>query len=220
MVSKPCLFSNEGLLQEAAVLALLDLPSSIGVGHGWQPISGPYKVTESDRNRIVTLDWRPAFDVFREVVASFSLHQVTEDNFFDAAKSFPFGMGRLGAEMIIRDPVSVGAGKSLLCVGDVPRGSYLHIMKGDVDSLVRAAVEAREIGLKGFTGDLEGAVTLFIDCISRVLFLEEQFPRELEAVARGAPPLVGALSIGEIANTGRAYLEFYNKTAVVAIIGE
>ena len=59
----------------------------------------------------------------------------------------------------------------------------------------------------------------FIDCISRVLFMEDNFKKELEAVSDGVFTF-GALTIGEIASMGDAYLEFYNKTAVVAVLGD
>ncbi len=49
---KLCLFSNEGLLEDAAVVAFLDLESGIGVSHGWEPIRGPFQVTESVGNII------------------------------------------------------------------------------------------------------------------------------------------------------------------------
>jgi len=60
-------------------------------------------------------------------------------------------------------------------------------------------------------------VELFIDCISRVLFLDDSFPLELQAVHERQLPLIGALTIGEIANSGKDYLDFYNKTAVVGM---
>jgi hypothetical protein len=50
--------------------------------------------------------------------------------------------------------------------------------------------------------------------------LEDRFGEEIEAVYRESTPLVGALTIGEIANSGRDYLEFYNKTSVVAVLRE
>ncbi|EQD46615.1 hypothetical protein B1A_14553 [mine drainage metagenome] len=53
-----------------------------------------------------------------------------------------------------------------------------------------------------------------MDCISRALFLEQDFRQEL-AVIHSPAPMLGALTIGEIANSGQDYLEFYNKTAVV-----
>jgi len=64
------------------------------------------------------------------------------------------------------------------------------------------------------------AGTLVFDCISRALFLQDHFAQELAAVAQGQSPLFGALTIGEIANSGRSYLEFFNKTTVVARLGE
>jgi hypothetical protein len=51
-----------------------------------------------------------------------------------------------------------------------------------------------------------------------VLFLEDKFSQEINAVWSADQPLVGACTIGEIANSGSDYLEFYNKTSVVAIL--
>jgi hypothetical protein len=45
----------------------------------------------------------------------------------------------------------------------------------------------------------------------------EGFGDELVAIDDGLP-MVGALTLGEIANSGRDFLEFYNKTAVVGLI--
>lgn len=61
---------------------------------------------------------------------------------------------------------------------------------------------------------------LLIDCISRALFLEDEFDREIEAVYQENVPLIGALSMGEIANNGKDYLELYNKTCVVGILAD
>ncbi len=43
--------------------------------------------------------------------------------------------------------------------------------------------------------------------------------RELKVVAMGLP-MAGALTLEEIANTGDAYLKFYNKTSVVGILDD
>ncbi|HEY8905633.1 MAG TPA: FIST C-terminal domain-containing protein, partial [Rhodoferax sp.] len=68
-----------------------------------------------------------------------------------------------------------------------------------------------------YTGQPGRESLFFIDCISRVLFLGPDFPKEMVAVNTGQP-LIGALTLGEIANNGSDFLEFFNKTAVVGLI--
>ncbi|GAB4446596.1 MAG: hypothetical protein Kow0031_29250 [Anaerolineae bacterium] len=217
-VQKPCLFTRQGLIQDSAVLALAELKSGVGVSHGWRTISGPFKVTEADRNIIKSLDWQPAFEVYRQVVEKASDQTFTGNNFFEIAKGFPFGINKLGAEKIVRDPIQVTPEGGLVCVGEVPPESFVDILSGNLNSLVDAASNALFLGQEAFGGDPTPQTNLFIDCISRVLFLEDDFSLELAAVASQNTPMIGALTLGEIANSGKDYLEFYNKTAVIGVL--
>ena len=218
MKQKPCLLTNEGLIQDSAVLAMLDMESGVGVRHGWDKISGPYKVTESDRNIIQSLDWKPAFEVYREIVEKHSGKVFTDHSFFNISKCYPFGISKLGAEVVVRDPFLLGENGSLICVGEVPQDSFVNILTGDVSSLVDAARKALALAQEVLTEKGTNKITFFMDCISRVLFLGDKFNMELNAVSDENIPLIGALTIGEIANSRKDYLEFYNKTAVVAVL--
>jgi hypothetical protein len=214
--NQPCIISNLGLLQDSAVLALTELPSSIGVAHGWKPISDAFKVTEAKGNRIITLDWRPAFEVYREVVEKHSGLSFHLMPFFDIAKAYPFGIAKLDAEMVVRDPMQEDLGE-LVCVGEVPQGAFVHILYGRPDTVIEAAGHALKLAQLDYAGGKPGLM-LFVDCISRVLFLGEDFHQEINAVASEEIPMVGALTLGEIANNGREYLEFYNKTSVIGLL--
>jgi len=215
-VQRPCLFTNQGLIQDSAILALVDLQSGIGVSHGWERINGPFKVTEVDNNVIKSLDWKPAFEVYRQVVESASGQTFNDENFLDIANGYPFGITRVDAECIARDPIAVGEANELICLGKVPTNSYVDILSSSPEAVIDAARTAMQRGQTAFSGESANA-TLFIDCISRSIFLEDKYPSELEAVDSPNMPLVGALTLGEIANNGDDYLEFYNKTAVIAV---
>lgn len=216
-VQKPVLFTNEGLIQDAAILALTDIESGVGVNHGWTDVEGPFKVTESDRNVIKTLDWKPAFQVYKKVVEKHSGKTFTDDNFFDIAKGYPFGISKLGAEKIVRDPLSLDENNGLVCVGEVPQDVFVHILTGNTKSLINAAKKALSLAVESLKPDINYKTTFFIDCVSRVLFLNKEFSKELLAVSDESIPLIGALTLGEIANSGKDYLEFYNKTSVIGV---
>ncbi len=213
---RPSLFTNEGLLEDAFIYAYSTRPSSIGVDHGWKSIRGPFQVTRAEGTVIKELDFRPAFSVYKKVVDQYSLEPIDKDNFFSIAKSFPFGINTVSDARIVRDPILLN-GDEMVCVGSVEEGDYVDILQGNSDDLIQAARDAALSAQKGM--HFEEEFTLFIDCISRVLFLDEKFEEEIMAVYREGPVLVGALTFGEIANDGRAYLQFFNKTAVVGRIG-
>ncbi|QJB55246.1 FIST N-terminal domain-containing protein [Pseudodesulfovibrio sp. zrk46] len=214
----PCVISNEGLQLDTAVCAGFRMRSGVGVCHGWTTIDGPFQVTESEGNTIKSLDWRPAFEVYREVVEAHSNTQFISVPFFDIAKAYPFGIAKMGAERIVRDPVTLDGDRNIICVVDVPQGVSVDIMHGDDDSLIQAAHGALKKAQANFPDDASPNLALVMDCLSRVLFLDEKFGDELKTMVPENIECVGACSLGEIANSGKDYLELYNKTAVAALL--
>lgn len=217
----PCLLTPAGVLQDAAVVGLVDLDSRLGVRHGWRKVTGPFVATRTSRNVIEELNWRNAFDVYREAVEADAGTPVTRESFYDVRKRYPFGIHREGCEDVVRDPIAVTEAGALVCVGEVPENAVLHVLKGDRRALVEAAGRAVQDCRPGeVTGERHGLV---IDCVSRVLFLEEDFENELRAVrdglgcdGEGAPQ--GALTLGEISSSGDGYLEFFNMTVVTGLL--
>ncbi len=214
-IQRPCLFTNRGMLEDAAVIATIPGQAGVGVAHGWSQVEGPFRVTEADQNAIISLDWKPAFEVYKAVVEAHSGQHFTDDNFFSIAKAYPFGITRLDSERVVRDPFAVGDNGELICFGEVPQSEHVDILHGDEPSLIAAARRARQMADERLGEPLQ--VRLFMDCISRVLFLEDAFDREIaEVCTEDGVGLLGACTIGEIANHGGDFLEFYNKTSVVA----
>jgi hypothetical protein len=219
---KPVILTPNGIKKDCAVILNIDLESYIGVSHGWKSISGPHQVTKSDKNKIIELDYKPALQVYKSVVEPHNNNiKITEENFFEVAKGYPFGINKFDSEKIVRDPIFL-ENNSLVCVGEVNQGDYVDILNGDNALLIEAAKHAKDISLQAIenTSDIsnKNSFALFIDCISRVLFLEEDFSKELNNVKIDNIPMVGALTLGEIANNGNDYLEFYNKTSVFGLL--
>lgn len=213
----PSIFSNQGMLESAAVIGMMDIKTSIGVAHGWEAISEPLKVTESERNEIISINWKPAMEVYQDIIEKHSGKKFDFEDFLGTVKSYPLGIAKLDSEMVVRDPFMT-KDKSIFTLDDVEKGSHIHILYGNMDSLLEGAQRAKGLAFedKIDKGDKE---ILLIDCITRVLFMNENYDQELERLDphnRG----FGALTLGEIANNGDAYLEIFNKTAVVCAFHE
>ncbi len=221
MQNTPCLFTNAGLIKDSAIMALTDSQSGVGVRHGWKKISGPYKITGTDGNAVKSIDWEPAFEVYANIVKEHSGKIITRENFFDVAKHYPFGMSKLSkSESIVRDPFTVDDENSLILATEIPRESFIDVLTGNPESIVEAAHESYNRANDIYKGDSVDKTILLIDCVSRALFLGDNFIDEIMAVSEANTPMIGALSLGEIANNGREYLEFFNKTCVVGILSD
>lgn len=210
--STPCILSNKGLRSDAFVMGLTAAPVSLGVAHGWHPISEIMKVTESKGRELISINWEPAFKVYRKVVEKHSGRSFYDSDFFELAKSYPFGKPLVQAEYVVRDPFETDQ-TSIYLVDAIETGEFVYIMHGEKDSLLEGAQQAAELAQKGAPAEASG--TFCIDCISRRLFLGDEFTEELATVSADHSA-VGALTIGELANSGDSYLELYNKTICVA----
>jgi len=222
---RPCVITRHGVHQDAAVIALAARPSRLGVGHGWREIRGPFVATRSRRNVIAQLNWENALEVYRGVIEPDSSVKITRENLYEVAGASPFALRKHDQEMLVRCAVSIGDGGSLVCVGEVPENAVLSILKAEPGDLVEAAGRAAREAHAG-DGSTHGEVThcLVADCVSRATLLGSRFPEELAAlseglggVASGCSP-VGMLTLGEIASRGQGYLEYFNKTCVVAVM--
>ena len=212
----PCIFDNSGIFQDAALIILTSSRMRLGVKHGWQKIAGPFVANKTDGNKIYELNWHPAFEIYKEVVEAHARASFDKSDFFSISKGFPFGIFKEGKEDIVRDPISEEDG-SLVCVGNVSQNVALNVLCGDNEQLIESASVAAKEAIDGLTKDI-----LIVDCISRVLYLENAFKDELNAVKReiqragSTLKTEGVLSIGEISSSKEGYLELYNKTIVVS----
>ncbi|MEO0898387.1 MAG: FIST C-terminal domain-containing protein [Bacteroidota bacterium] len=217
----PCLFDNKGIYQDAALVAFIPSEIKLGVRHGWKKIMGPLIATKTHKNIIVELNWQNAFEVYKEVVEADSKEKFNGDNFFDIAKGYPFGIYKEGEEDIVRDPITVNDKGELTCVGEVPENTVLNILKGEPENLIHSAALATSDSLAQLQG--KKATPILIDCISRVLFLEDRFSEELQAMKDSLTHLEGeipqgALTLGEISSYGEGFVDFFNKTFVLGLL--
>ncbi len=229
---QPCILSSEGLVQDAAIVCTLAYEVQLGVRHGWQQLNGPVVATRTQSNEILELNWRPALDVYKSVVEQDynegrkkeEKEALQADNFFEIAKCYPFGIYREGQEDIVRDPIMVGEGNSLICVGEVPENTVLNILKGEVGHLIQSAQNAIQDTIVTEAAADRLRHTLVFDCISRTLFLEGSFEEELAVInqkiksRRKEVTPQGVLSLGEISSYGEGMLEFFNKTIVIGTL--
>ena len=224
MKQDPCVFTAEGFVQDAAIVTFVKLRTILGVRHGWKQIMGPVVATKTRKNVIMELNWRNAFEVYREVVDADSGTRLTKKDFFNTAKAYPFGIYSEGGEDIVRESIAVNEKGELVCVGEVPENAMLSILKGTKSSLIQAAGQAIESCRHPDGRKIR--CCLVIDCISRVLFLEDDFTEELATVQAGIGSISadiipeGILTLGEISSYGAGIPEFLNKSIVVGAFYE
>ena len=219
---RPCVFTRDGAFQDAAVVTFVDLFSRLGVRHGWQRHAGPVVATRTRGNVICELNWRPACEVYREAVEPLLDEPLTAENFFACSAAFPFGIYKEGREDVVRDPIAVGENGELVCVGEVPENAVLNLLRGERSDLLGAAAQAgRDLRVHGA---IRAHSSLVIDCISRTMFLGDEFERELATISEhigsidAALDVQGALTIGEISSQGDGFVDFLNKTIVAAVL--
>ena len=209
----PCIFTNDGLREDAALFISVSANLKINLSSGWQKALGPYLVTSAEGNVIHTLNYQPAFDVYRDAIASITQHVVSAEDFCNYAIDFPIGMESGDGEAIIRDPIQVN-GSSLLCVGSVPQYSMVHIMKATTKELIDSVTHMAQ----NISSNNHSQYVIVFDCVSRMFCLRDRFTQEISSIKNSVnanAQVIGALTLGEIASSPNGSIQLHNKATVV-----
>lgn len=213
----PCLFDGERLVQNGVLMLLLTHHKGAILEHGYHANPHTSYATSTSGNRISQIDWRPAFEVYRELVREHYGEEVTAQNFYQYAVHFPFGIVRANHHVVVRIPVMLADDGSLFCVGEVPPNSVLTLLKAPTVRTVETLHNLTE-GLNTLNGNIADAELLLFYCAGRRLHLgPEMSTTELDAFAglTHAAQISGALSLGEIGgSTVHGYPLFHNATLV------
>lgn len=215
----PCLFDSQRLVQNGMLLMLLKQHHGAILEHGYHAPDHTVYATATEGNRISQIDWRPAFEVYQELVFKLYKVEITPENFYQYAVHFPFGIVRANHHVVVRIPVMLAEDGSLFCVGEVPANSLLTLLEAPkVDSI--ETLRVLNDGLTSLNGGPVGAELLLLYCAGRRMHLGlEAATSELREFSQrtGAQKTAGVLSLGEIGgSTVHGYPLFHNAALVAS----
>jgi len=215
----PCLFDGKRIINNGVLLMLLKPHRGAILEHGYYAPAHTVYATSTAGNRISQIDWRPAFEVYQELVRKQYNVEITASNFYEHAVHFPFGIVRANHHVVVRIPVALHEDGSLFCVGEVPANSMLTLLESpsvDTQETLRVLID----GMTALNGDPAGTELLLFYCAGRRMHLGiEKATVELqELTARAkATQIAGALSLGEVGgSTVQGYPLFQNATLVAS----
>jgi len=212
----PCLFDNSRIFQDGVLVILLKHHAGAILEHGYRAPSQMISATATKGNRIISIDWRPAFEVYREMAQTHYNIVINKDNFYQYAVHFPFGILRANGEIIVRIPVALEEDGSLFCVGEVPANSVLTLLNAPEVDLAKTIKTLAE-GLTALAGSTKEKNLVTFYCAGRRLHIGDKAGEELQTLAghTQANRIVGALSLGEIGSSIQGgYPLFHNATIV------
>ncbi len=192
-----------------------DAPMGIGVRHGWRTIGEPLLVTSSSGTEVVCLDNRPALQVYLEHTGSGRDLLGDPDAFAAFARTHPLGLRRRDSEEVRFISGADFETGSLTCIAEVPEGSLVWFMGGDLASVLEGTAASCSDALANL-GGREPLGLLMFDCIARRSVLGPLGVDDEMAVVRQVLPSVptlGFYTYGEIARTHGAR-GFHNQTLV------
>lgn len=219
LIQEPVIFDQNRFYMNSAIVLASSSKIGIGVKHGWKSLKGPLIATQCHDNIIEKINYHDAFEVYKTIIESETALRFQKTPFFKISQRHPLGLMRYNKDFLVREPLSTD-GKNIFLVGNLEPNSVLSILTCEPKEIIHAAKEAARLSLDD-KNDPSFSSVCIIDCISRFYLLDQDYPKELKAIASVYPTQTlvwGVLSLGEIANSNQENIEFYNNTCVVGTL--
>lgn len=215
----PCVFDGERVLGNGVLGLLPEHDIKVVLQHGYPAPEQAMTATATQGNRVVSLDWRPAFEVYQALIQATYGIALTRENFYQYAVHFPFGILRASGEVLVRIPVALDNDGALYCVGEVPENAMLVLLRAP-EAQASGCVPALLHDLAKTHGDISQRHLLTFYCAGRRMHMGEAAQTELAELARqsDAGSMCGAVTLGEIGSTERwGYPAFHNAAVVCTL---
>lgn len=205
---------------ESGLIAALGFYGSaleVGCGSmgGWDAFGPERLVTRADGNVLYELDGQSALSLYRRYLGEHAAGLPA------AGLRFPLSLRNPGEGTgVVRTILGVDEGRqSLIFAGEVPSGSYVRLMRANLDRLVDGAFGAARASVRSLVSP---ELTMLVSCVGRRLVLRQRIEEELDSVAEviGPAPMAGFYSYGELAPGPAVSCELHNQTMTVTTFRE
>ena len=185
---------------------------------GWDSFGIERLVTKSNKNVLYELDGLPALQLYKSFLGE------EADNLPSSGLLFPLSM-RCNETMmpVVRTILAINEDEqSLTFAGNIPEGSYVRLMKANIDRLINGAEDSAISANNDFEESSE--LTILISCVGRRLVLKQLVEEEIEVirdVMGDSASITGFYSYGEIAPFGEfSPCELHNQTMTITTLTE
>ena len=185
---------------------------------GWGDFGPEREVTQSEKNILYKVGDRFALDLYKEYLGKYA------EELPGSSLYFPLSMKEnIDSASVVRTILSIDEEKkSMTFAGNIPEGSYVRMMKGNVDKLIDASSKAAQKTVNEQSQNPK--LALLVSCVGRRIVLGVRVSEELEVMKEifdSITILCGFYSYGEISPTLKnVACELHNQTMTIATIFE
>lgn len=185
---------------------------------GWSDFGPEREVTSSDKNVLYKIGDKLALDLYKEYLGKYA------EELPSSSLYFPLSMKEnINSKPVVRTILAIDEEKrAMTFAGNIPEGSFVRFMKGNLDKLVEASCDAAlKIAIKK---SINPQFVLMVSCVGRKIVLGNRVEEEIEVVKELLDEntvIGGFYSYGEIAPTlENVSCELHNQTMTITIISE
>lgn len=219
--NKTFVIKNNEVL-DGEIVAVGFYGSALKIGYsskgGWNSFGIDRVVTRSDKNILYEIDGQPALKLYKSY-----LGEKAED-LPGSGLLFPLSM-RVdeNSDPLVRTLLSINEeDQSIVFAGNIPEGSFVRLMKANVDRLIVGAEGSAQLAKDSI--DEQAEFALLISCVGRRVVLKQLVEEEVEAVREvlGEKPIMsGFYSYGELAPFGKFQAcQLHNQTMTITTFSE
>lgn len=197
--------------------------ANMHIGHGslggWDEFGYERKITRSDKNILFEVDEEKALDLYKRYLGSFA------EQLPGSALMFPLSMRVPGADKyLIRTILATDDNESaMIFAGNMPQGSTVRMMRGDIQKLIRASATAAKDSVESLK-NRKPQLTLMLSCVGRKIIMDKKVDEEVlaaEEMLDGDCAVAGFYTYGGLSPFGVGTpCELHNQTMTITTFSE